>query len=216
MSKKVGPTNSSGSPVYSYLGCYLDNAPGGRLLRTGPYDNSSNTNGLCQTVAQAGKYIFAGTEYQSQCWVGNTPPPNTYKADESFCTYSCAGDVTQVCGGVGSYLSVYYDASQYNASSGTSTPQTPSGPITVNQTGNYNYIGCYSEGKAGRALSGLAPPIPAAGNTIESCAASCKAYNYFGVGMLFLRIRSLIYVIFLVTRHVLGVQEYFCSCFPVQ
>ena len=181
MSKKVGPTNSSGSPVYSYLGCYLDNAPAGRLLRTGPYDNSSNTNGLCQTVAHAGKYIFAGTEYQSQCWVGNTPPPSTYKADESFCTYSCAGDVTQVCGGVGSYLSVYYDASQYTPSNGTQ--QTPSGPVTVNQTGNYNYIGCYSEGKAGRALSGLAPPIPDAGNTIESCAASCKAYTYFGVGM---------------------------------
>ena len=150
------------------------------MLRTGGYDNSSNTNGLCQTVAQAGKYIFAGTEYQSQCWIGNTPPPSTYKVDESFCTYSCAGDTTQTCGGVNSYLSVYYDASRYTPGGDT---QTPSGPITVNQTGNYNYIGCYSEATAGRALSGLAPPIPAnPGNTIESCAASCKGYTYFGVG----------------------------------
>ena len=182
VSKKIGPTNSSGSPIYSYLGCFHDNAPGGRLLRTSGYDNSSNTNGLCQTVAQAGKAIFAGTEYMSECWFGSTPPPSSYEADDSFCAYACAGDGTQVCGGVGSYLSVYYDASRYTPSTGTQ--QTTSGPITVNQTGNYNYIGCYSEATSGRALSGLAPPIPAnVGNTIESCAASCKGYTYFGVGM---------------------------------
>ena len=184
VSKKVGPTNTTGSPIYSYLGCYHDDAPGGRLLRTGGYDNSSNTNGLCQTVAQASKYIFAGTEYQTECWEGNTPPPSAYKADESLCTYSCAGDVSEPCGGVGSYLSVYYDASRYTPGSDT---QPASGPITVNQTGNYNYIGCYSEGTGGRALSGLAPQIPAdVGNTIKSCAASCKGYTYFGVGMSFI------------------------------
>lgn len=149
------------------------------MLRTSPYANSSNTNGLCQTVAQAGNYIFAGTEYMSQCYVGNTAPPSTYKADEKFCTYACAGDATQQCGGNGGYLSVYYDASRYT--SGTDTKPT-GGPVTVNQTGNYNYIGCYSEGSGGRALSGLSPPIPAAGNTIESCQASCKGYTYFGVG----------------------------------
>ena len=180
MSRKVGPTNSSGLPIYSYLGCYLDNAPGGRLIRTQSYDNSSNTNGLCQTQAQAGKYIFAGTEYQSQCYIGNTPPPSSYKADEAHCTYSCAGDNTQICGGVGSYLSVYYDASRYTPGGDT---KPTGGPITVNQTGNYNYIGCYSEGTGGRALSGLAPPTPNDGNTIENCAASCKGYTYFGVGM---------------------------------
>ncbi|KAM0794890.1 WSC domain-containing protein [Usnea florida] len=74
---------------------------------------------------------------------------------------------------------VYTDSWTLNNSSDT---QLASGPITVNQTGNYNYIGCYSEGTGGRALSGLAPQIPAdIGNTIESCAASCKGYTYFGV-----------------------------------
>ena len=181
MSRKVGPTNSSGLPVYSYLGCFTDDAPAGRLLPTQPYDNSSNTNGLCQTEAQAGNYIFAGTEYQTECWIGDTPPPSLYQADESYCTFSCAGDATQVCGGFGGYLSVYYDSSRYTPGNNT---QPAGAPITVNQTGNYNYIGCYSEATVGRALSGLAPGIPAGiGNTIESCEASCQGYTYFGVGM---------------------------------
>ena len=153
MSRVVGPTNSSGSPVYSYLGCYHDNAPAGHLLPSQPYANSSNTNALCQTVALSKKYIFAGTEYQSECYAGNTPPPSLYKTDEVHCTYSCAGDVTQTCGGNGGYLSVYYDASRYTP--GTDLAPT-GGPITVNSTGNFNYIGCYSEATAGRALSGLA------------------------------------------------------------
>ena len=180
VSRVVGPTNSSGLPVYSYLGCYIDNAPAGRLLPTQPYSNSSNTNGLCQTVAQSGKYIFAGTEYQSQCYLGNKAPSSQYKADEVHCTYSCAGDTTQVCGGNGGYLSVYYDASRYTP--GDDSQTATGGPITVNHTGNYNYIGCYSEASAGRALSGLAPPTPAGGSTIESCMASCQGYTYFGVG----------------------------------
>lgn len=181
MSRKVGPTNSSGLPIYSYLGCFIDDAPAGRLLPTQPYDNSSNTNGLCQTEAQAGNYIFAGTEYQTECWLGDTPPPSLYQADETYCTFSCAGDATQVCGGFGGYLSVYYDSSRYTPGNNT---QPAGAPITVNQTGNYNYIGCYSEATAGRALSGLIPPIPAGiGNTVESCEASCQGYTFFGVGM---------------------------------
>lgn len=180
VSRKVGPTNSSGLPIYSYLGCFIDSAPAGRLLPTQPYDNSSNTNSLCQTEAQAGDYIFAGTEYQTECWLGDSPPPSLYKADETYCTFSCAGDATQVCGGFGGYLSVYYDSSRYTPGNNT---QPAGAPITVNHTGDYNYIGCYSEATAGRALSGLAPIIPAGiGNTIESCEASCQGYTYFGVG----------------------------------
>ena len=62
----TGPLNSSNLPVYEYLGCYLDDAPSGRLLSYAPYANSSNTNGLCQTECYAGNYVFAGTEYMSE------------------------------------------------------------------------------------------------------------------------------------------------------
>ncbi len=171
--------NSSSTPAYSYLGCYIDDAPGGRLLPYQPYANSSNTNNLCQTEAEAGGYIFAGTEYRTECWLGNAAPPSMYKADESHCTYPCAGDASQICGGAGRYLSVYYDPSRYTPGNNS---QPAAAPVTVTQSGNYDYIGCYSEATNGRALSGLTPRVPAGGNTVESCEASCQGYKYFGVG----------------------------------
>lgn len=52
--------------------------------------------------------------------------------------------------------------------------------MTVNQTSNYNYIGCYSDNNPGRALTGLAPAAPAGGNTVDNCATRCTGYEYFG------------------------------------
>lgn len=181
VAKKVGPTNSTGDAVYTYLGCYIDNAPGGRLLPNQQYADNKNDNGRCQTACAGKKYIFSGTEYQTECYCGNKPPPATYKADEASCSFACSGDATQDCGGAGGYLSLYYDATQYTPGSEATTPtQTTGGPQTVNNTGNYNFIGCYSEATAGRALSGKAPAIPADGTTIESCQQSCQGYQFFG------------------------------------
>lgn len=53
--------------------------------------------------------------------------------------------------------------------------------MTVNQTGIYNYVGCYSEATQGRALTGNAPQAPATGFTIELCQAACSGFTYFGM-----------------------------------
>ena len=178
VARKVGPTNSTGDAVYTYLGCYIDNAPGGRLIQNQQYADNNNDNGRCQTACAGKKYIFSGTEFQTECYCGNKPLPASYKADETHCSFACSGDATQDCGGAGGYLSVYYDATQYTPGSDATTPT--GGPYTVNVTGNYNFIGCYSEGTAGRALSGKAPATPADGTTIESCLKSCQGYQFFG------------------------------------
>ena len=89
--------------------CYHDNAPEGRLLRTKEYNNYSNTDGLCQPVAQAGRYIFAGKGYRTQCWKGNTPLSSAYKADESLCAYSYASNTSVTYDIVGSYIGCYTD-----------------------------------------------------------------------------------------------------------
>lgn len=181
----VGPVNSTGNAVYTYLGCYLDNAPTGRLLPQQQYADANNNNGRCQTDCEQGNYIFAGTEYQTECYCGNNPPPTQYlNADNTLCTFACSGDGSQHCGGVNGYISIYYDATRYTPGIGTTTPTTgttPGDPVTVAQVANYNYIGCYSEGTNGRALSGSAPAAPTAGGTVESCQAACSAYTYFGV-----------------------------------
>lgn len=178
VARKVGPTNSTGDAVYTYLGCYIDNAPGGRLIQNQQYADNENDNGRCQTACAGKKYIFSGTEFQTECYCGNKPLPASYKVDETRCSFACSGDATQDCGGAGGYLSVYYDATQYTPGSDATTPT--GGPHTVNVTGNYNFIGCYSEGTAGRALSGKAPATPEDGTTIESCMKSCQGYQYFG------------------------------------
>ena len=178
--KKVGPLDPSGNPQYQYLGCYSDANPYGRLLPVQSYVGDQNSNGKCQTECSAGNYIFAGTEYQLECYCGNTPPPVKYfDADDVYCTFSCAGDPSEACGGVGGYISVYYDPSKYTPGNDSSIVDT--GPFTVNVSGNYDYLGCYSEGTNGRALGGWSPPTPAAGGSIDSCQAACQGYTYFGM-----------------------------------
>ena len=86
----VGPTNSTNNAVYTYLGCYSESDPAGRLLPQMQYDDDNNTNGRCQTDCLAGNYIFAGTEYQSQCFCGNKPPSDMYlDADGVDCSFAC-------------------------------------------------------------------------------------------------------------------------------
>lgn len=184
----VGPTNSTGNPVYTYLGCFQDGTVG-RLLPAQQFADANNNNGRCQTACNTGGYIFSGTEYQTECYCGNTPPPSQYlNADNTMCTFACSGDGSQHCGGVGGFISIYYDATRYTpGNSGTTTPPgtgpgtTPGDPVTVAQVANYDYIGCYTEATAGRALSGKAVAPPATGGTVESCHAACSAYTYFGV-----------------------------------
>ena len=62
----VGPLNSTGQPVYEYLGCYSDTDPAGRLLPIQPYVGPQNSNGACQELCAAKGYVFQGTEYQTE------------------------------------------------------------------------------------------------------------------------------------------------------
>ncbi|KAL9602500.1 MAG: hypothetical protein Q9219_001794 [cf. Caloplaca sp. 3 TL-2023] len=187
VSRKVGPTTPSGDPVYEYLGCYHEVKPGGRLLINQQYADNKNTVERCQTACNNGKYVFSGTEYQTECYCGNTPPANVYKADEILCNYGCSGDSSETCGGLqvgtGGFISIYYDPSRFTPSDNDTTGSGPvsGAPQTVKQVGNYDYIGCYSEATQGRALSGKAPPVPEAGTTLETCETACQGYQYFGV-----------------------------------
>ncbi|KAL8855001.1 MAG: hypothetical protein Q9221_000197 [Calogaya cf. arnoldii] len=187
VSRKIGPTNPTGNPVYEYLGCYHDVKPGGRLLTPQVYADNQNTNDRCQTVCNNGKYVFSGTEYHIECYCGNTPPANVYKSDEIFCNYDCSGDSSQTCGGLqvdaGGFISIYYDPTRFTPNNNDTMGTTPvsGAPQTVKQVGKYSHIGCYSEATQGRALSGKTPVIPAGGTTLESCEASCQGYEYFGV-----------------------------------
>ena len=114
-------------------------------------------------------------------YCGNKPPPSSLlDPNDVSCTYQCAGDQADFCGGFGGYISVYYDATKYTPGNDT-VAATTGGPITVPSATGYNSIGCYSEGTNGRALADKAPQAPVNGSTIESCAAGCVGFTYFGV-----------------------------------
>ncbi|CZS96609.1 related to beta-1,3 exoglucanase precursor [Rhynchosporium agropyri] len=112
ITQQVGPLLANGSSQYMYLGCYWDG--GGRLFSKGQ-NSASNENGWCQKQCSAGGYRFAGTEYHTECWCGNTPPTYLRYTEEKVkkCAWSCPGDVSQPCGGDGTYISVFYDQTRY-------------------------------------------------------------------------------------------------------
>jgi len=74
---------------------------------------------------------------------------------------------------------VYYDSTRYTPGN-NSVATTTGGPVTVNRTGNHNYIGCFSEATNGGALTCQTPAIPAGSNTIENCEITCQGFTYFG------------------------------------
>lgn len=113
VSRQIGPTYPNGTAQYDYLGCYLDGS--GRNLQKQYNLGTSNDNGKCQTQCQNAGYTFAGTEYHVECWCGNLPPTALKYTPESAkkCTFGCANDTTQACGGDGGYISIYFESDKY-------------------------------------------------------------------------------------------------------
>lgn len=174
---QVGPLLVNGASRFKYLGCFSDGA-GARIEPT-QINNVNNTNGICQQQALTGNYPFAGTEYQTECWVGYVIPPASARVVDSLCTtYTCPTDKTQFCGGFGGYLALYYDSLKYfPATQKFAQGYAPPGPPS--SVGSWNYVGCYSDTIASRTLSSGNVGI-AKTNSLENCAASCGGYSYFG------------------------------------
>lgn len=146
---QLGPLYQNGTARYQYLGCYYDGA--GRQLQTQIYSNSSNENGLCTAACYKAGYLFAGTQFHTQCWCGNPsikgPMASKFYPDAAKkCVWSCPGDTTgqQSCGGPGTFMGIYYDTSRYtpgpdsipsgSASSAASSMPSTATSIAVLQT----------------------------------------------------------------------------------
>lgn len=95
---------------------------------------------------------------------------------------STSGAQSSILSSSSSSVQSTQSSSSLTSSSSTSSAAstTSAAPITVQSTGVFTYIGCYSDSVASRALTGYTLN----GNsqeTVESCASLCSGYAYFGV-----------------------------------
>ena len=184
VSEQIGPLDASGSAVYRYDGCFVENNPG-RQLSTQLPGGAANTNDICIAACAAKGYKYCATQYQTECWAGNSiPVASTLERD---CDYTCAGNSNQTCGGNGyfqngTYMSLFVnpalpEGAPLPAGGGGATVANP--PTAVQSVGNWTLNGCITEATAGRALSSKA--LASDDMTIEYCVGNCTGYTYAGV-----------------------------------
>jgi hypothetical protein len=89
------------SPIgnYTYVNCQFDTAQP-HLLSTGGAANGTSVES-CLSLTESMQYKYAGLEYGTECWLGNTLTNTTAnpRAPESDCNISCIGTRRELCGG---------------------------------------------------------------------------------------------------------------------
>lgn len=163
--------------IYRYTGCFKENNPS-RQLQTQVYGSPENTNGKCIAACAAAGYIFAATQYNSECWCGNYRPKQA--VDEKNCNFACTGNINQICGGNGitedgAYMSLFADRTRFDGNLAKDV-----GPFVNPGVLGFTSLGCYTEATTGRALSKGANPAQV---TIAGCIAACQAGGNSLAGM---------------------------------
>ncbi|KAF3244464.1 hypothetical protein TWF192_007758 [Orbilia oligospora] len=100
------PPGSPDTGSFVSQGCYTDSIDA-RALEHSSNDATGMTIQKCIGLATGFKY--AGLEYHSECYWGNTLASSSTPADSSDCNTACAGDSSQTCGG-GNRISVYLNS----------------------------------------------------------------------------------------------------------
>lgn len=126
-------------------------------------------NQACIAFCANAGYVYAGTEYSSECFCGNTIASAAAKVADTVCNMACSGNSTQPCG-AGSRLSIFHTTEDL-------------GPKTNPGVNGFVHMGCYTEGTTGRTLTYAANTIPNAEMTVAKCTAACLAANYILAGL---------------------------------
>ncbi|KPM42732.1 hypothetical protein AK830_g3796 [Neonectria ditissima] len=205
VTEQAPPLLSNGQGRYRYIGCYKENNPG-RQLSNQILATDTLTTAICIKACGDKGNIFCGTQYHRECWAGDKIP--TLKVDDLNCNFDCAADLNGICGGNGvgsgaggAYISLFADILQYNTSSSSTTTTTtataaiettlassftstaveaPKGPFVNPGANGYHHIGCYTEGKTGRALpNGRDNNDP----TVAKCILACKTGSFLYAGL---------------------------------
>ncbi|KAA8569468.1 hypothetical protein EYC84_001099 [Monilinia fructicola] len=153
--------------AWTSQGCYIDV---GRTLFEGEYiDNSNMTDETCISYCTSKDLNYAGTEYSSECYCGNSLATGAKPAPASDCSMKCSGNSSEWCGGP-NRLNLYWN--------GKIPPQTNPG------AGLWNFLGCYTEGQGGRILIyQIVSTGGDSGMTVDVCTAACQSGGYSLAGV---------------------------------
>jgi len=124
---------------------------------------------LCISFCTAKGLGYAGVEYSQECYCGSSLAAAAAEAPEADCNMPCTGDATQPCGGP-NRLNLYHSSAVV-------------GPSPNPGVNGYSYLGCYSEGTTGRALTEGVGSIPGAEMTVAKCTAACKTAGFILAGV---------------------------------
>ncbi|KAH8900419.1 glyoxal oxidase like protein [Thozetella sp. PMI_491] len=148
-------------------GCYTDV---GRTIGDASYtDQISMTDESCIAFCASKGYRYAGTEYYHECYCGSELASGAAQVADSDCSYPCAGNASEACGG-SSLLNLFFST-------------VPLGPEPNPGVDGWDYVGCYTEGDGGRALTVGIGSVPNAQMTVALCTAACKAAGYILAGV---------------------------------
>ena len=175
VSEQLGPLLPNGIAQFPYIGCFRENNPNRQLAVQVYASADGNENGRCIDACYARGYVFAATQYHTECWCGNAIPKQ--KDLERDCNFPCSGDGNQTCGGDGYFhdtvqMSLFADTTLWD---GNTTSPDVGIPKTV---GGYGYVGCFAE--AGEKTFNA--KIMASGQmTVQSCQLFCQGSTLFGL-----------------------------------
>ncbi|KAK0545894.1 hypothetical protein OC845_004878 [Tilletia horrida] len=155
------------SSNWTLQGCYNDSVAARTLQGAAP-DLGANTT-LESCAVACSNYAYFGTEFGQECYCGNSIMNGAVKGASNLCSVNCAGNSTELCG-AGNQLSLYKNKNPIVI------PPQATQPSVI--SGTWSFKGCYNDSVTTRALQGALQE--GSTTTLESCAASCAGYQYFG------------------------------------
>lgn len=159
---------------FNSMGCFSDGQQTRALHHDGGGSDGQTVNDCINTCAAAGLSL-AGVESGLQCFCGNAILNNHGPIDASKCNIACAGDPTQMCGGLDAF-------NLYRVGNFAFT----SGPATIPQTSsNWKFLACTQETSSGPREIPTSMNIPIEMMTVDACTSACAAANFTVAGLQF-------------------------------
>ncbi|KAJ7176174.1 glycosyl hydrolase family 71-domain-containing protein [Mycena crocata] len=163
---------------WKYLGCYPDpNSP--RTLNNG-ISTSTDTNSVstCLTTCKNAGYVYAGVEYERECWCAKTITAGVSATAAGDCSMKCSSG-TGICGG-GNRINIYFASAGLSTSTATTTTSTTSTTTSSapTSTPSWSSLGCFVDTTNPRTLNNGIHYTSQTGMTVASCLATCAGAGY--------------------------------------